>query len=81
MAASIFTVSRSPLARFFNSISPFSSALRPDDHLPGQADQVHRLEFGARPFVGIVIKNIEAGGAQAGIELVAGRIRRGIASL
>src|SRR5215468_3100409 len=43
---------------------------RPDDELIGQADQVHRREFGARRLVAIVVKHLNIGAQKLGIEVV-----------
>ena len=52
-------------------------ALRPDDDLPGQPDQVHGGEFGPCPVVAVVIKHAQAGGLKLAVKILAGRVGRG----
>ena len=54
-------------------------ALGPDDDLPGEPDQVHGGEFGPGPVVAVVIKHAQARRLELGVDVLAGRIGRGIA--
>ena len=56
-------------------------ALGPDDDLPGQPDQVHGGEFGPCPVVAVVVKHAQARRLKLAVELLAGRVGRGIADL
>ena len=56
-------------------------ALRPDQNLPGDADQVGGGEFRAGALVGIVIEHIDALGLKFAIKLLAGAIDGRVALL
>ena len=47
-------------------------AARADDELLGQADQVHRREFGAGRLVAVVVQHLDAGAEQLGVEILGG---------
>ncbi len=51
-------------------------ALRPDDELPGQADQVHGGEFGPCPIVAVVIEHAQARSLKLAVETFASGIGR-----
>ena len=55
-------------------------AARPDDHLPGQADQVGGGELAARPLVGVVVEHVLARRRQRRIELAADAVALGVAA-
>ena len=61
------STSRSPVARRFSSTVPSGQSLGADDQLPGNADQVHRGELGARAVFGIVVQHVAAGLLQCGV--------------
>src|SRR3954451_23537174 len=54
-------------------------AARSQDQLVGQADQVHRGEFGTRRFVAVVIQHLDPGAAQPGVERVGSVAALGVA--
>ena len=54
-------------------------AARPHDRLPGQADQVHRRELGARALVAIVDQDLDAGPGELALEAGDQGIAPGIA--
>src|SRR5690348_5324747 len=56
-------------------------ALGADDDLPGDADQVHVGELGARPEVAIVVQRLDALGGKPVIELLAGAGDRAVVGL
>ena len=56
-------------------------ALRPDDDLPRQADQIHSLEFRAGALACIVVENVVIFAAKRGVELRAGRVACAVARL
>src|SRR5262249_3486600 len=45
---------------------------RADQNLPGNADQVGRREFAARPLVAIVVEHLDALAGELAVELLAG---------
>src|SRR5262249_33092912 len=49
---------------------PLRETARADGDLPGEPDQVHGREFGARGFVTVVVKHLGAGGDKLSIEIV-----------
>ena len=57
------------------------SAARPDDHLPGQADQVGGGELAAGALVGVVVEHVRAGGRQRRVEFAADAVAVGVAGL
>ena len=63
-----------PLARaaIFDLDRAGGDAARADDELLGQADQIHRREFGARRLVAIVVEHLDPGGEQFAVEVVGG---------
>jgi hypothetical protein len=81
MAASIESVSRSPVARILISTLPSATARGPGDHLDRQADQVGGRELGAGALVGIVVKHLEPGILERALELLACRVTGGIPGL
>ena len=56
-------------------------AARSDDHLPGQADQVHHCKLGPWTIVAIVIEDVDALGLECLVEFLAGGVSVGIAHL
>ena len=67
-APSMLSVSRSPVARRLISTSPRCESLRPDDDLPGQADQVHGGELGAGALVEVIVEHFNSGIREALVE-------------
>src|SRR4029450_181235 len=56
-------------------------ALRPDDDLPREANQVHGGEFSPRPVIAIVIKHAQASRLELLVKALARRIGRDVARL
>src|SRR5207244_5209601 len=50
-------------------------APRTDQHLPGDADQVHGCELGTGPLVEVMVEHVEAARGQLAVELFARRVR------
>src|SRR5687767_2285052 len=46
----------------FQLHDPVLQPARSDGQMPGQTDQVHVRELGARPFVAVVVKHFDTGG-------------------
>ena len=51
---------------------PGGEAARADDELIGQADQIHRREFGARRLVAVVVQHLDPGAQQFAVEVIGG---------
>ena len=66
------TSSRAPVLRFLSLGLAGGDALGADDHLPGDADQVHVGELAARPDVAVVVQRLDALRRQRVVELGAG---------
>ena len=69
-------VERQVLARAGAAVFEFDGAggeaARAEDQLLGQADQIHRGEFGAGRLVAVVVQHLDPGVAQLAVEVVGG---------
>ena len=57
----------------------FCQALRPGDHLPRQADQVHGLELGPGALARVIVENVVALAAKRLVELGASGVAGAVA--